>query len=219
MHEHYEFVTGPLAWMAFLIFIFGSLFRFISLYRLAKKKDGAVFEYMNFKYALRSIGHWLTPFGSRSMRLNPALTGVTFLFHISLFTVPIFALAHVVLWKERFDISWFTLPDAAIDIMTFVVIASCLYFLWRRIMVPEVRYLTTPGDYIILAIVAAPFITGFWAYHQFPGSASMTIVHIISGEVMLAAIPFTKLFHMFMFPFTRGYIGSEFGGVRMARDW
>ncbi|SLM32710.1 Putative respiratory nitrate reductase gamma subunit (narV) [Desulfamplus magnetovallimortis] len=219
MYSHYEFVTGPFAWMAFLIFIFGSIYRFYSLYKLARKKDGAVFEYMDLKFALRSIGHWLTPFGSRSMKLNPSMTVVTFLFHISLFLVPIFVFGHVVLWKENFDISWFTLPNIVADIMTLIVICSCAFFLWRRIKLPEVRYLTTVGDYVILLIVAAPFITGFWAYHQFPGFAAITIIHIISGEIMLIAIPFTKLFHMFTFPFTRGYIGSEFGGIRMAKDW
>lgn len=219
MVEHYAFVTGPMAWLAFLIFIFGSFFRFFSLYRLAKKKDGAVFEYMNLKFALRSIGHWLTPFGSRSMKLNPSLTVVTFLFHICLFLVPIFVFGHVVLWKENFDVSWITLPNALADIMTLIVILSCLFFMWRRMTLPEVKYLTTWVDYLILIIVAAPFVTGFWAYHQFPGFASMTIIHIIAGEIMLITIPFTKLFHMFLFPFTRGYIGSEFGGVRMAKDW
>jgi hypothetical protein len=44
-------------------------------------------------------------------------------------------------------------------------------------------------------------------------------MHILSGEVMLAAIPFTRLSHMLFFPFTRGYMGSEFGGVRHAKDW
>ena len=48
---------------------------------------------------------------------------------------------------------------------------------------------------------------------------TMAIAHILSGEIMIAAIPFTRLIHMIFFPFTRGYIGSEFGGIRHARDW
>ncbi|MBF0411115.1 MAG: nitrate reductase [Desulfamplus sp.] len=219
MHSYYSFVTGPLAWIAFIVFICGSIWRFNSLWQLTKKKDSAVFEYMDRKFALRSIAHWLIPFGSRSMQLNPAMTVATFLFHICLFITPIFVFGHVMLWKENFNISWFALPNMAADVMTFIVIGSCIFFLWRRIKLPHVKYLTTPLDFIILMIVAAPFMTGFWAYHQFPGFVSMTIIHIVSGEIMLMAIPFTKLFHMFLFPFTRGYIGSEFGGVRMAKDW
>lgn len=219
MHEYYSLATGPLAWCAFLVFIFGSAWRFYSLWQLAKKKDGAVFEYMSYKFALRSIAHWLVPFGTRNMKLNPAMTIVTFIFHISLFLTPVFVLGHVVLWKENFNVSWFTLPNMLADMMTIFVIGSSAFFLWRRVKLPDVKYLTTPVDFIILFIVAAPFVTGFWVYHQLPGFAIMTIFHIISGEIMLVAIPFTKLFHMVLFPFTRGYIGSEFGGVRMAKDW
>ncbi|MBF0573248.1 MAG: nitrate reductase [Desulfamplus sp.] len=219
MHNFYYFATGPLAWIAFLVFIGGSIWRFRELLELAKRKDSIVFEYMDTKFALRSIVHWLIPFGSRSMKINPTMTVVTFLFHICLFLTPLFVFGHVILWKENFNISWFTLPNAVADLMTLIVIASCLFFLWRRIKLPDVKYLTTPLDFIILFIVATPFVSGFWAYHQFPGFATMTIIHIISGEIMLMAIPFTKLFHMFLFPFTRGYIGSEFGGVRMAKDW
>jgi hypothetical protein len=47
----------------------------------------------------------------------------------------------------------------------------------------------------------------------------MGIIHILSGEIMLVAIPFTRLSHMIFFAFTRGYMGSEFGAVRHAKDW
>lgn len=219
MHEIYALITGPLAWLSFAVFIGGSLFRFIGLYRLAREKDGAIFQYMNLKFALRSIGHWLTPFGSRNMRLNPAMTVVTFAFHISLFIAPLFLFAHVVMIQESFGIHWITLTNFTGDILSGIVILSCIFFAGRRMMLPEVKYLTTWVDIVILVIVAAPFVTGFWVFHQWAGFPTMTIVHIISGELMLAIIPFTKLFHMFLFPFTRGYIGSEFGGVRMAKDW
>jgi hypothetical protein len=36
---------------------------------------------------------------------------------------------------------------------------------------------------------------------------------------MLAAIPFTRLSHALFFLFTRGYMGSEFGAVKNAKDW
>ena len=100
-----------------------------------------------------------------------------------------------------------------------MVIIGCLFFLVRRITLPEVRYLTSASDFVLLFIVAAPFITGFWAYHQFAGATVATILHMLFGEILLASIPFTRLSHMFFFPFTRGYIGSEFGAVRFAKDW
>jgi len=99
------------------------------------------------------------------------------------------------------------------------ILAGGIFQTMRRIVLPEVKYLTSISDYVILAMVSAPFITGFWTYHQWPGFRLMGIFHIISGEIMLAAIPFTRLIHMVFFPFTRGYMGSEFGAVRNAKDW
>ncbi len=219
MHDIYDFVSGPLVWVSFIIFFGGSLYRLISMVLLARKKEPMVFEYMSFYYALRSILHWIIPFGTVKWKKNPIFTIVTFTFHICLIFIPIFLFAHIILWKESWDISWWYISDNTADVLTIVVIASCVFFLVRRIVLPEVKYLTSISDYAILAVVAAPFITGFWTYHQFPGFRVMGIIHILAGEIMLAAIPFTRLSHMLFFPFTRGYMGSEFGAVRHAKDW
>ncbi len=219
MHDLYTFVRGPLVWAAFIIFIGGSLYRLISMAILAKKKDPVIYWYMNLKYALRSILHWLTPYGSENMRRHPMMTLVTFAFHICLLLAPLFLYAHIILIKESWDIGWWFLSDATVDTMTLVVIICLIFFLVRRMVRPEVKYLTSASDYLLLVVVAAPFVTGFWAYHQWPGAQIMTIVHMLSGEIMLAAIPFTRLSHMIFFPFTRGYIGSEFGAIRHAIDW
>ncbi|MBW1695325.1 MAG: nitrate reductase [Deltaproteobacteria bacterium] len=219
MHDIYSFVTGPLVWVSFIVFIGGCLYRFISMAVLAKKKDPVVYAYWSNYFAFRSILHWILPFASVNWRKKPVLTVVTFAFHICLILVPLFLFAHVILFKQAWDVSWWFLSDSVADFMTLVVIGGCIFFLVRRILLPDVKFLTAQSDFILLAIVAAPFITGFWTYHQWIGFRVMGIVHILSGEIMLAAIPFTRLVHMLFFPFTRGYIGSEFGAVRHAIDW
>jgi nitrate reductase gamma subunit len=153
------------------------------------------------------------------MKKHPGLTIVAFAFHISLILTPIFLLAHVTLVEESWNISWWTLPDGSAEVMTLIVIAGCVFFLIRRLVRPEVQYVTSASDYIILGIVVAPFITGFVAYYQWFEYQIFMILHIISGEVMLVAIPFTRLGHMLLAPLTRAYMGSEFGGVRHAKDW
>ena len=219
MHDIYNFVSGPLVWVCFIIFFAGCMYRLISMAVLARKKDVFVYEYMSLKFGLRSILHWIIPFGTVKWRKNPFFTIVTFTFHICIIFIPIFLSAHIILWKESWGIGWWYISDTAADVLTIVVIASCIFFLVRRIVLPEVKYLTSISDYVILSIVAAPFITGFWTYHQWPGFRIVGILHIIAGETMLAAIPFTRLIHMLFFPFTRGYMGSEFGAVRHAKDW
>ena len=153
------------------------------------------------------------------MRRHPFFTIVTFAFHICLVLTPLFLLAHVTLIDESWNLSWWSLPEGAAAIMTLIVIACCLFFLVRRLSSPEVQYVTSASDYWILAIVAAPFITGFLAYYQWFDYQTTAVLHILSGEIMLVAIPFTRLSHMLFAPLTRAYMGSEFGGVRHARDW
>ena len=219
MHSLYNFVSGPLVWLAFIIFIGGCLYRLITLIVMVHKKEKFIYSYMSWKYSLRSIVRWSTPFATENMRRHPAMTIVAYVFHICLMLTPIFLLAHVTLVDESWDLSWWTLPDTLAAIMTLLVIGACVFFLVRRIVNPEVQYVTSASDYILLAIVAAPFITGFLVYYQWFGYQTLLILHILSGEIMLVAIPFTRLSHMLFAPLTRAYMGSEFGGVRHAKDW
>jgi nitrate reductase gamma subunit len=219
MDTLYIFVSGPLAWVAFIIFFGGSLFRLISLIILVHRKEKFIYSYMSLKYSLRSILHWSTPFATDNMRKHPALTMVAFAFHICLLLTPIFLLAHVTLIDESWNVSWWTLPEGATQIMTLIVIAGCVFFLVRRLVSPEVNYVTSASDYIMLAIIAEPFVTGFLAYYQWFEYQIFMLLHVLSGEVMLVAIPFTRLSHMLFAPLTRAYMGSEFGGIRHAKDW
>ncbi|MBW2173409.1 MAG: nitrate reductase [Deltaproteobacteria bacterium] len=215
----YEFVTGPLAWIAFLVFIIGMTVKVISTIRLTSKKDKVVFNHFSWGWSFRSIYHWLIPFGSRSMREKPVMTIAVFVFHIGLLAVPIFLLGHAIMWDERWGISWWSFSEMTTDYITLLMIAAALFLLVRRIVSPEVKIVTTGSDYLLLAIATAPFITGYMAYHQWFDYKTILIIHILCGEIMLIAIPFTKLSHMILFFLTRAHIGSEFGQRRGAVTW
>lgn len=219
MHAVYKFASGPMVWVAFAVFILGSLYRLISLLTLARQKESYLFSYMNLKYSLRSLMHWSLPFGTTNMRLHPLMTIVTFIFHFCLLITPLFLLAHVLLIEESLGFSWWTIPEWLTDIMTVCVLMGCLYFLYRRLFLAEVKFVTTAADFWLLVIVAAPFVTGFLAYHQWFAYPTIMTLHVICGEIMLISIPFTRLSHMLLAPFTRAYMGSEFGAVRQAKDW
>ncbi len=51
MNAAYEFVTGPLAWVAWGIFLLGSAWRLFSMYQLAKKKEAAALAFMSWRYS------------------------------------------------------------------------------------------------------------------------------------------------------------------------
>jgi nitrate reductase gamma subunit len=219
MHSLYQFISGPLFIIAFTIFIGGILYRILQLIFSVSRKESFIFSYMSLRFSLRSLLHWLIPFLSVLTRKHPFLTVVTFTFHIGIFIVPIFLLSHIVLWDESLDIRWWALPDRTADIMTLFIIASCIFFLIRRLVLPQVRYLTSISDFLILFVAASPFITGYYASQQWPGYPYAMILHILSGEILMIAIPFTRLRHMILGIFTRAYMGSEFGGVRHVKDW
>jgi len=219
MNDIYNFLSGTMVWVAFTVFIIGSLYRLVAMAVTVKLKEQSILSYWSLKYGARSIIHWLIPFASENMRKHPGFTIASFAFHICLLITPIFLFSHIVLFDEAWDISWWSLPDEVADLMTIVVIVVCLFFLFRRLYYNHVKFLTTSRDYIILAVVAIPFITGFFAYHQWFGYKFFFLLHIISGEIMLMAIPFTRLSHMLFAVFTRSYTGSEFGKVRHVKDW
>ncbi len=219
MNSIYAFVVGPLAWIAWGVFIFGSLYKVVSMYQLAKAKDGSSLHYMSFKYGMRSILHWLNPVGTLGWQSNPYTALVTFVFHLCLVIVPLFLMGHVVLWDQFFGITWPTLPDTIADIMSIVFVACCVYFGLRRFLQRDVRFLTTGKDWIALAIPALTFLFGVLAYHQIGNDKVMLVLHILCGEIMLISIPFSRLSHMLFGFFTRAYMGSEFGGVRHSKDW
>jgi nitrate reductase gamma subunit len=214
----YEFARGPLVWVAFAVLLVGSAYRVISITRMAKK-DKVVWPYMSWRFGLRSVVHWLTPYGSTNMRLRPAFTFLSFLFHVCLLLTPILTLGHVVLWQESWGISWWSLPDSLSKAMVIVVLLGGVVFVLRRIANPTVRFVTSASDYVLVVLVMAPFATGLMAYYQVFDYEMIIIIHMWLGAIWLAMIPFTRIAHMLFFPLTRAYMGSEFGHVRGTKDW
>lgn len=219
MNSFYSFLTGPMAWIAFIVFFGGIIYRIVRLVNLARTKDPTVHNYVDLKYGLRSIIAWSIPFVARNQRLQPVMTVVTFAFHICLLIAPIFLMAHVMMLSDGIGLSWPTLPDTVADVMTVIVILGVGYFAYRRVAVREAKYVTTGADFLLLLLVVAPFITGFLAYHQIFDYKWMITLHVLFGELMLVLIPFTWLTHMMLAPFVRAYVGSEFGAVRHVKDW
>ena len=72
MHTWYTLATGPLAWLAFSIFVLGSVGKLVYMTMLARKKDPAVLTYLDWRFSLRSIISWLIPFRARSWQIGRA---------------------------------------------------------------------------------------------------------------------------------------------------
>jgi nitrate reductase gamma subunit len=211
----YEFVAGPLAKIAFLIFFLGLIWRFIYYARGLNWQADRVTYSHNVSYgvkgAVRSIVVWLIPFGTHSWRYYPGFTVLVFVFHIGILFVPLFLLGHNLMLENAWGFSFPTISEALADTITVAMLVAGLFILLRRIALPAVRILTKPYDLLMLVIAIAPFLTGFLARMQVGDYNFWLITHIICGEIMLVAIPFTKLSHFLLFFLSRAQIGMDFG--------
>jgi nitrate reductase gamma subunit len=211
----YNFITGPLLWVTFAIFFIGLGVRVVLYIRgLDWRLDRVAYRAypgMGIKGALSSIFHWLVPFGSHGWRAKPLYTIVFFVFHIGLVVTPLFLAGHAIILKERWGINWPTIPMALADVLTIGVIVTTVFIAIRRIGLPEVRILTTLYDYSLLLLTVLPFLAGFLAVHQFGDYTFWNYTHILSGEALLIAIPFTKLFHVVGYFLSRAQLGADFG--------
>jgi nitrate reductase gamma subunit len=214
----YELARGPLAWISFVIFFLGSFYR-IAFLLYSGKPEPVTGKSRRIKDAARSILYGIIPFSSTIMRKWPFFTVATFIFHICVILLPIFLLAHTVLWYESWGIQWSSLPDTMADIMTIWVILACLYFVIRRTTLGDVKKVSRPIDLLFPAIILVTFLTGFLASQQWGPYRPVLIMHIVTSELLLAILPFSKLGHMLFFWFSRAYMGTEFGKHLNARDW
>ncbi|MBU1170518.1 MAG: hypothetical protein KKD44_13225 [Proteobacteria bacterium] len=214
----YLFITGPLLWFSFLFFIIGCVVHVILYINGLDWKLDRVTYTKNIPYGLngaaRSVFFWLIPYGTQSWRNNPAFTLIVFLFHFGILFTPLFLNAHQVILRERWGINLWAIPDSLADVLTLCVIATALILLLRRIALPSVRILSTFHDIVVLVIAVLPFITGFLAYHQVSDSQFWLMLHVLSGELMLIAIPLSKLSHVVKFFCSRVQLGIDFGVKR-----
>jgi nitrate reductase gamma subunit len=218
----YDFIRGPLISIAFVIFILGLILQLVQFFKLTKKKEW-VYPPLEIKSEKKSARQWvdscLASLNGTLWKTDPLITIVTSVFHVFLIVVPIFLLGHNILLDHSWGLSLWSLPESITDVLTLVVFICVAFFLARRLFLARVRTITTLYDYVILLIAVAPFLTGYFAYHQWFNYDAVMTLHILTGEVMLITIPFTKLGHMVFFFLYRFLIGNEYSFAKGARAW
>ncbi len=221
----YDFIRGPMVWIAFIVFFGGTIFQIFSLLSLTKKQTISKLTPGPGRFIpKRADGEdkkdWVMWLKLSIAGVNPFMTIVSTTFHVLLIIMPIFVLGHNILLDNSFGLSIISLPEGVSDFLTIIVILCAAIFLYRRLFVDRVRAITTWSDYLFLFLAAAPFVTGFFAYHQvFENYRLIISLHILSGELMLMAVPFTKFVHMIYLVIFRFTIVSEYSLGRGNRTW
>ncbi|PIE71304.1 MAG: hypothetical protein CSA22_03305 [Deltaproteobacteria bacterium] len=215
-----QFIQGPLVWVAFIVFFGGLLVQSVRIFSLTRAAQLPTARMMACQPSpdlpKKNWGHRL----SRSiLGVSPATTLVTSVFHVCLFVTPLFLLGHNILLDNAFGIHLISFSEATSDILTRIYLLCGLYFLTRRLFLPRVRVITTVYDYAMLFLAMAPFLTGLLAYHQIFTYKPLIVLHILCGEIMLMAVPFTKFVHMMFFFIFRFFVVSEYSLGIGNRNW
>ncbi len=214
--DFYAFVEGPLTWIAILVFLAGIVVRGIMYYNASKKTDKMIHKYFSWKWVFATYVKWILP-NNVTFKKQPLYCSAVYIFHVCLILLPIFAYQHVVMWEmSRFGWSWPSLPAGLAQWMTLAVVVIGLALIIRRALHPDLKLLTKPVDYLLLVVTILPFLTGYLAAQATLGTTgflaeNMQLFHMLSGQLMLILIPFTKLSHVVLFFFSRGATAVEFG--------
>jgi nitrate reductase gamma subunit len=159
----------------------------------------------------RDTARWLLPMAHRS-RPPLLLTVVSVLFHAAVIVTPLLLAAHVALWERGLGLSWPVLGGALADWLTLLGLLSASTLLVWRLASRDARRLSRGQDLVLLLLVAMIFASGFLAAHParnpFGYDATM-LVHVLGGDLLLVFVPFSKLAHVVLFPFTQ--LVSELG--------
>jgi hypothetical protein len=237
--DMYDLAMGPLFVLAWVLFAAGFAWRILLFRRLTRParaaiaslpvpsrndSSGTVSEDIAFlTRGMSGVGKLFfrirrqirrTVFGT-----SPVMSGVSLAFHLCLFLVPLLLPAHNILSDRSIGVSLPTLPEPLADKLTLGLLAFGAFFLLRRILFPRVRALSTLRDYLVLLLVAAPFVTAYMAYHHWLDYRIVLVTHMIVGEILIAAIPFTKLGHMPFLIFARFFMSSEYAWRPANRRW
>ena len=193
------------------IFLLGVLWRLIEIYGLGRKKDLSAPRSVAGASGLNTIfRRSLPPEGM--LKTSPVTYIGGYVFHIGLAIVVFLFAPHIKLIQSLVGLSWPGLPSQFIDLVAVITIAAMVVVLVDRINRPVKRYLSTFEDWFTWLVTFLPLLTGWLAVrHMLLPYTTMLALHILSVEILLIVLPFTKLFHAFTVFGSRWFNGAVMG--------
>jgi nitrate reductase gamma subunit len=190
------------------IFLLGTIWRLIEIYTLGRKQDIAAPRHRSGASGWHTIFRRSLPIPG-IMRRSPVSYIGGYIFHIGLAIVVFLFAPHIKLVESLVGLSWPSLPSHLIDAVTVVTLATMLVMLFDRINKPVKRFLSTFEDYFTWALTFLPMLTGYMAVkHLALPYTTMLAIHILSVELLLIVLPFSKLFHAITVFGSRWYNGD-----------
>jgi len=205
MAEWLAFARGPLFRLSFAVMVLGlarhlavTVWGLIRAYQLSDDKN------VSWRRAAHQTLDWLVPV--RHLRERWFYSLMSVIFHISVIVTPVFLLAHIRLLQKSIGVAWWALPMMAADVLTLTTVVTLLLLISGRVGSGAARGISRLQDYAIPGLIVVPFLSGFLAAHPglnpFPYNPTM-LVHILSADLCIVLVPFTKLAHMALLPLSQ----------------
>jgi nitrate reductase gamma subunit len=205
------FVKGPLFQAALAIFAVGILIRLVEIFALGRAHNYAEPRGGELVPGLRTVYKRFNP-DPGTFKSAPFDVVVGIIWHIGFIVALLLFIPHVELIKATFGIAWPALPNPVVDGVTAITLVGLVAALIHRITHPVKKFLSTPGDYLIWGVTFLPVLTGYLAYHRLINPYPLALsIHILSAELFLIVLPFSKLTHIFTAFVARWYNGATFG--------
>lgn len=210
-----EFVDGPFWYFSLSVFVIGILWRLIGLLAMSGHTDLSRKRGSAFGGGLHSVMSRFIPLSTVQTRIR-VRTVASYLFHIGLFVILLFAAPHVAFYEDRFlGFGWPAMPHWAFVAVSAVTFIGLIVLWLHRIMYPVTRMVTSNADHIATGLVFLVMLTGCMALGEsFEG---LRVLHLFSAELLLLYFPFSSLMHAFYFYIARARTGAHYGrrGVKV----
>lgn len=205
MTEWLEWARGPAFRFSILLMILGLLrLAVLNVVNITNVVSRARDKNIPWRKVITDTARWFFPYKTAKPQLF--FTVVSILFHVSVIITPVFLGAHIMLWQRGIGISWAAIPQVLADYLTLLAIATAAVLFFKRVSAKATRALSRPQDYLLPLLIMVPFASGYLAMHPasspFDYNATM-FVHVMSGNLVLVLIPFSKLSHAILFPTTQ----------------
>ena len=208
-HALLFFLRGQGLKFAVIVFAFGLIYRMLHPILLGRKRNLAAPRGSEWGPGVRTI--WRRSFFP--VRLTPRghfIIIAGYIFHLGFLITLLFLSQHIELVKNTFGITWPALPPGAITIAAVLSVAAMAALLVHRITDPVKRLISDFQDYLVWVLTLLPLLTGL-TLDMAADYQRMLVMHMISVELLLIAIPFTKLAHMLTTFSSRWYNGAIAG--------
>jgi nitrate reductase gamma subunit len=201
-----EFGRGPLFVLSYALLGLGlARILLLTLINVAGAYGRSWDRIINWKDVRLQTRTWLFPLRSL-LRKRPVYSALSVIFHIGLILVPLFAAAHVLLWRRYNGFAWGAMPQRLADVLTVTTIAAGIGLLLGRVIPSASRKLSGLQEYLWPALLLVPFVTGFICSHAHISAHAyqqFMLLHVYSADLILALLPFTRIAHCVLMPISQ----------------